>query len=413
MSSTSWKRCVLLLLFAPAIAGAAPVTVDEAISTALDRNATILGLRAEIEGLRARVRGTSRLLRSNPEVAGAFGPRRSSGEETTNDLEVSLSQELELFGQRSARRDSAAATVQAAEGRLESRRVEVVAEVRTVFARALAGEQRLAIADESLELAKAELNAAEQRLASGATSRMEVNAARATLGRAARDRAAAVQRRSAALATLVVLTGVEPGEPLELRGELAAEASSSGDIDANMAKALERRADIAAARGDRDAARADARLASRSALPNPRVGVSYAEEGDPRGNARIVQGTLAIDLPLFDRNQEERGAAAARERQAEVALAALTRVARGEVTQAVARLEAAIEGTRAWTGGPLEAVAENMRLVDEAYRAGKVDFYQLLLIRRETLEARNGYVDALEELHAAKAELLRATGSIE
>ena len=79
----------------------------------------------------------------------------------------------------------------------------------------------------------------------------------------------------------------------------------------------------------------------------------------------------------------------------------------------MARLEAAVEATRAWTGGPLEAVAENMRLVDEAYRAGKVDFFQLLLIRRETLEARNGYVDALEELHAAKAELLRATGSIE
>ena len=54
-----------------------------------------------------------------------------------------------------------------------------------------------------------------------------------------------------------------------------------------------------------------------------------------------------------------------------------------------------------------------MSLVDEAYRAGKVDFFQLLLMRRETLEARNGYVDALEELHAAKAELLRATGSIE
>ena len=300
MSTTSWKKCVLLLLFAPAIAGAAPVTVDEAIATALDRNATLLALRAEIEGLRAQVRGASRLMRSNPEIAGAFGPRRSSGEESTNDLEVSLSQELEIFGQRSARRDAAAATLAAAEGRLESRRVEVAAEVRAAFARALADEQRLAVADESLALAKQELQAAEQRLLSGATSRMEVNAARAVVGRAARERAAAVQRRSAAYGSLVVLTGVDPGEPLQLAGELSAGPPAESGLDANLEKALERRADIAAARREVDAARAEARLAARSALPKPRVGVSYAEEGDPRGDARIVQGTLAFDLPLFD-----------------------------------------------------------------------------------------------------------------
>lgn len=413
MASTSWKKCVLLLLLSPAIVGAAPVTVDEAISAALDRNASILALRAELEGLRAQVRGASRLMRSNPEIAGAYGPRRSSGEESTNDLEVSLSQELEIFGQRSARRDAAAATFAAAEGRLESRRVEVAAEVRTAFARALADEQRLAVADESLALAKEELEAAEQRLRSGATSRMEVNAAHAAVGRAARERAAAVQRRSAAYGRLVVLTGVDPGEPLQLAGELAEGAPGESGLDGDLERALERRPDLAAARREVDAARAEALLAARSALPTPRVGVSYVEEGDPRGSARILQGTLAFDLPVFDRNQEERGAASARERQAALALAALTRAARGEVALALARLEAAIDATRAWTGGPLEAVAENMRLVDEAYRAGKVDFFQLLLIRRETLEARNGYVDALEELHAAKAELLRATGSIE
>lgn len=56
-----------------------------------------------------------------------------------------------------------------------------------------------------------------------------------------------------------------------------------------------------------------------------------------------------------------------------------------------------------------------MTLVDEAYRASRVDFFQLLLIRRETLEARIGDVDvdALEELHAAAAELLRAAGRID
>jgi cobalt-zinc-cadmium efflux system outer membrane protein len=404
---------MLLWLSAPEIARGATITLEQAVSTALERNARILAQRAEVEGARATARGASRLVRANPEVQGAWGPRRSPGEQTTTDFEVSLSQELEVFGQRAARRDASAALVAAAEGRLQASRVEVAAEVRTAFARALAADQRLGIADESLALAREELAAAEERLRSGAASRIELNAARAALGRAARERAEAVQRRAAARAALVALTGVESAEPVELAGELDGAVKAGEPVDQLTETALARRSDVAAARREVEAARAEKRLAARSAFPNPRLGASYAEEGDPRGDARIVQGTLAFDLPLFDRNQEERGIAAARAQRAEIALAALTRAARADVAQAVARLEAAAEAARAWTGGPLEAVTENMKLVDEAYRAGKVDFFQLLLIRRETLEARNGYVDALEELHAAKAELLRATGSIE
>jgi cobalt-zinc-cadmium efflux system outer membrane protein len=404
---------VLSSLIGPVIARAAAITVEQAVSTALERNARILAQRAEVDGARARARGASRLVRANPELEAAYGPRRSPGDETTTDFEVSLSQELELFGQRAARSDASAALLSAAEGRLQAARVEVAAEVRTAFARALAAEERLGIADESLALAREELSAAEERLRSGATSRLEVNAARAALGRAARERAETVHRRAAARAALVVLTGVEPVESVELVGALAAAVPAGETLDQLTERGLGRRSDIAAARREVEAARAEGRLAARSAFPNPRVGASYAQEGDPGGNARIVQGTLAFDLPLFARNQEERGVAAARERQAEIALAALTRAARAEIAQAVARLDAAADAARAWTGGPLEAVTENMKLVDEAYRAGKVDFFQLLLIRRETLEARNGYVDALEELHAAKAELLRATGSIE
>ena len=411
MSPMFWKTCLLILV--PAVAGAAPLTLDEAVTTALEKNPGILSLQAEIAGARGRLRGASRLVRANPELEGAYGPRRTPGEESTNNLDVSLTQELEVFGQRAARVDAAEALLAAAEGRLEARRIEVAAEVRTAFARALAAEQRLTIAAESLALAQEELAAAEARLRSGASSRIEVNAARGAIGRAARERAAAAQRRTAASTALVVLTGADPAEPVEPKGTLDAEVRAIGTLEALVEKALTGRKDVAAARRELDAARAERRLAGRVAFPNPRLGVSYSEEGDERGTARITQGILAFDLPIFDRNQEERGAAAARERQAEVALAALTRATRAEVAQAVARLEAARAAAQAWTGGQLAAVTENMTLVDEAYRAGKVDFFQLLVIRRETLEARNGYVDALEELHAAEAELLRSIGSIE
>ena len=43
---------------------------------------------------------------------------------------------------------------------------------------------------------------------------------------------------------------------------------------------------------------------------------------------------------------------------------------------------------------------------------GKLDFAQLLLFRRETIEARRGYIEALDELNRAEAQLSRTLGRL-
>lgn len=77
---------------------------------------------------------------------------------------------------------------------------------------------------------------------------------------------------------------------------------------------------------------------------------------------------------------------------------------------AVARLLAA---QAAVSGDVLAAAQENLALSNVAYAAGKVDFLQLLLVRRDTLEARRGYIETLEVLNDASAQLARAVGSEE
>ncbi|MCM2333874.1 MAG: TolC family protein [Anaeromyxobacteraceae bacterium] len=404
---------LLALLVLPAGARAAPtLTLDRALSLALDQNPGLLALQSEVAASRARLEGASLLLQSNPELEGAAGPRSTAGTRGT-DFSVTLSQRLELFGQRAARSDASRALLGSAEARLAGRRVEVAAEVREGFGRWLGARQRDRIAAEALDLARQALAAAETRQAAGAASRIEVNAARAVLGRAARERSAAALRLASAKAGLLLLLGLDPAEPAEPEGDLALEAP--GPVvatDTLVQQALALRPDLQAARLEVDAAAAEHRLAGREALPNPRLGVSYAEEGDPANPARIAQAILAFDLPLFNRNQAARGVAAARQQQAARALEALTRSVRAEVALAASRLASAQAAAQAYAGGLLSGLEENMQLVTEAYRAGKVDFFELLVIRRETLEARNGYVDALEELLAAKAGLSRAIGSI-
>jgi cobalt-zinc-cadmium efflux system outer membrane protein len=403
----------LALLVLPVGARAAPtLTLDRALSLALDQNPSLLALRSEVAASRARLEGASLLLQSNPELEGAAGPRSSGGTRGT-DFSVTLSQRLELFGQRAARSDASRALLGSAEARLAGRRVEVVAEVREGFGRWLGARQRDHIASEALDLARQALAAAETRQAAGAASRIEVNAARAVLGRAARERSAAALRLASARAGFLLLLGLDPTEPAEPEGVLALDAPGPEvPPDTLVQQALSQRPELQAARLEVDAAAAEQRLAGREALPNPRLGVSYAEEGDPANPARIAQAILAFDLPLFNRNQAARGVAAARQQQAARALEALTRSVRAEVALAASRLASAQDAAQAYAGGLLAGLEENMQLVTEAYRAGKVDFFQLLVIRRETLEARNGYVDALEELLAAKAGLSRAIGSI-
>lgn len=403
---------IILCLTLSAAEQTPSLTVQQSIELALERNPTILSIRAEVAAARARLDGASVLLRSNPEIEGSAGPRRSPDGRST-DLGLGVSQQVEIFGQRGARIDAAEALVASAEATLENRRVEVAAQVREAFARRLAAAQRLRIAGEALALAEEALRAAEARLRSGAASKIEVNAARSSLGRAVRERALAVQRDSAAVGSFIVLVGLDPGAPVTLQGDLSVTAGELPALPSLVERALSQRFDVGAARHEVEAARAERRLAGREALPSPRFGVTYSEESDAGEKARITQGVLAFDLPLFNRNQGGRGVAAARLVQTERALEALTRAVHTEVAVAATRVSAAAAAAQAYAGGLLTGLEENMELVNEAYRAGKVGFFELLVIRRETLEARIGYIDALEELQASRAQLARALGSME
>jgi cobalt-zinc-cadmium efflux system outer membrane protein len=402
------RRALALALLLPfAAAGADRVGVEDAVEVALQRNASLLSLQAELAATRARLAGASLLVQENPELELAAGPRWSGGERST-DWEVGISQRLELYGQRGLRREAARQLVAAAEARLEMRRVDVAAEVRTAFYRALAAGEQAKLASAAFDLADEALKAAETRQRSGAASTIEVNTARIALGRSLRERSEAEQRRTSAIGAMILLLGLDAREGFTLKGKLDPSTSEAVDAETVSKAAIERRSDLAAARRELEAAKAEARLAGRTAYPNPRLGVTYSEEE----RAQILKGAIAIDLPLFQRNQAERGVANARVEQAARAAEALERQIRAEVMVAVERLRTAAAATKAFGGAAITSAHENLQLGNEAYRAGKVDLFQLLVIRREALDARTGYLAALEELASAEAEVKRVSGSV-
>ena len=206
-----------------------------------------------------------------------------------------------------------------------------------------------------------------------------------------------------------MLLGLEAAEPIELAGELSI-PEEPAHLDANevLQAALANRHDLVAARQDLLAAEAGQRVAVREAVPTPVLGARFAREADEE----IILGTLSFELPLFDRNQAAQGVASAWASQAALALLALELRVREEARLAVLRHDTAHAAAQAYAGDVAQAMQENLSMVDEGYRAGKIDFFQLVVIRRETLESRRSYIEALEELNSAEAELGRVIGRL-
>lgn len=382
------------------------MTLEEATRQALTSNPDIRTLAASVAAARARLAGASLWFQGNPSVTATAGPRTSPAGDSV-DSSFQVLQPFEIAGQRGLRMDAATAGLGAVEAELQALRTDVAARVREDFGRALAAEQRAQLAAEAFDVGQQGVNAADERFRAGAAARLEVNTARVELGRLARARGEAARRRAEAFAALHLVLGLDPTERVTLREETPPDLPVA-EPDELVREALANRAELTAARLALDSARAEARLASRERIPSPRLGVSYAREQE--SDTSIVQGVLSFDLPLFNRGQAARGETASRVVQLEVALEAAERRVRQDVLTAFARLDVARTAADAYAGEVVRAMQENLDLSAESYRAGKIDFLQLLVIRRQTLEARAEHIDVLEELNAARAQFSRALG---
>jgi cobalt-zinc-cadmium efflux system outer membrane protein len=384
------------------------LSVEQAIRLALRNGAEVRAAGVAVEAAEAQKSNAGILLRHNPSVEAGVGPR-TRGVERSLDLHLGLQQPIEIAGQRSKRKQSAAADLNAARARLESQRAALAAEVRSAFVHVLAVAEERKIAKDAVALARAAMAAADDRFRSGAASRIEVNTARVELGRAARAELQSAREHASALADLRLLIGLDAAVPLTLVGDLRQSSSRrSLELGPLITQARQHRSDLAAARWEVESSRAAVSLAVREAVPTPRIGASYGREED----ANILLGTLSLDLPLFNRNQVAATDARARLKQAELTVELLDRRLTQEVSLAVQRVETARAALGVFNEAIIKASEENATLATEGYKAGEIDFLQLALLRRDTLEASRGHIEALEEVANAEANLDRVLGVI-
>lgn len=400
------------------------ITLSEAQRRALAQNPAFLAERQEYNIARGDLT-RARVYRFNPELELEAPGMGTSG--ALGEYEARLSQEVEWAGARGLRIRAASIGLERAESTVQNAARQTLADVSTAFYAALAGEQRLAVARELLQLNQQLLDATRIQAREGEISSMDANLAEIEAGRA-RARVLAAQREAtSARLELQRLTGILPDGEIRLQDEFPdAPSLASLDQDSLIGLSLARRPDLAARSRAVSQFEALTRLARREAIPNLRIGVFVEREqlttvgsglpGAPGGGSvlespRVGLG-VSMPVPLFDRNQGLVAQRAAETEQARLGRAATELAVRSQVTDAYRAYRAASEEVRVYEEEVLQPARENQELLETAYRAGKVNLPTLLLLRNQLLDAELGYWDAWLARRRALVGLEAATASL-
>ncbi|HET9983419.1 MAG TPA: TolC family protein [Longimicrobiales bacterium] len=382
-------------LSAPA-AAQRPVTMEEAVASALATGPRVALARADSAAARAAV-VTARAF-PNPSLALDYTkdpPRRH----------VLLEQPLELPWVRSARIGAARSAAEAATYTLQAERAAVRYLVQAAYARAAAAQEVRRLSERNARDGQELLRITQERQRAGDASELDVELARVTAGQL--ESAALSDSADALLAVLDLqsLIGLATDRvEVTLADSLAAPQAAPPPV------APARPLRVAAAELALRSRRSQEMFVRRSRVPVPSLRAGL-DQGEPGGDNRALPAFgISLPLPVFNRGRGDVAEAHAEAVRAEAELAQAQR------ESAAAR--AAAERQRAVA---IERVARDRLIVRDAqrvtemsltaYREGAAPLVNVLEAQRNARDALRQYVTDLAASRTAEAAYLLAVSA--
>ena len=406
MNTRRLTQVVLLLLLAYEIAGPPnvllaqtgnPMTLEQALNRARLRAPALLSARVRIDEARGRLQGASIRFQTNPVIEGTMGPRFSNQGKFT-DADVSVSQDFEAFGRRSARISGAQAGVTRAIAFSQETGRQLLRDVAASFMKALAANEKLKALTAADKIAADFLSIAEKRYQAGDVPILDVNLARITSARTHAELRSGQAEQANTLGELRVLLGMPADELFMPAGDL----KSLGQYDLDtLVGAAQDRPDIRVLKSELSEAESEARLGN--TFKSPDVGVIGRYVRDQGDN--ITQAGFRITLPVFSRGQELSATGNARASRIKVELEAAKTAIRNEINSAFDAYRFRAEAAKELETSALPSLQANETLARRSYEEGEIGLTELLLIRREILEIRLSYVSTLLEAALADIDL--------
>ena len=445
------RPVALLILFGLAlpVAGlAAPMTADEAVRIALQKNTNIVQAEASVlsarsglwsaysrvlpsVGLDASRNGSftseatgSQALGASVVSSRAFDSERYSGSYGVSGR-WSVFDPSAIAGLSSARAAMRGATY----GRAASR-ADVRLETRRRFYAVVKAMHLARVSSQALRLSRDDERRVRALFEVGSVSKSDllkarVRTAQSQLDSLVSDHAVISQRLS-----LAEQLGMGEQQLSEVDSTLTAEHQ---EVDAStlLAEARSHRPDIVAAESDLRSAELGLRSAHWARLPSVNLSGSYTPSGISSSkffdtaahdnsistqseSKKSVSGQVAVSFNLFDGFATDALVASARSQllRSRETRDALLRNLEGEVRQVMLNYQEAIE-REALSRQALESAAENLNLVQQKYNVGSATILDLIDSQVQLQRAQSDLVSALADIRVAEAAVDRVRGKSE
>lgn len=394
LPSSGWGRALVLaaMLHSSVVLAddaVATLSVDDAVSHALSRHPSLRSAEATLRTAQG-ARGDAAFLNKNPTVSAW----------ASTDLEranLQLLQPVSLTAQGAFTRSASSHRVDSATASLERTEREVAASTRLAYVQAAVATKQVEVAEEGAALAERLAFAVTRKHEEGEASLLDLRLARLAQVQASVRLAEARKAQSSALRVLAswTLEALTPGTVLTEALTAAPEATS----------APQERADLTAARQRLLAAEQQLKVQQAATLPAVSIGANVSiEDGQT-----WVGPSVSATLPVFNRNQTGRGAAAAQISVAESQVASLEAVIATEQSTAAHRVretDALLEATSPATTNDAHLA---LKSIEAGVLAGELDLPTALLLQSQVLDGEMAILQLGGLVATARIDLLLAS----
>jgi cobalt-zinc-cadmium efflux system outer membrane protein len=375
------------------------VTIDDAVREAADHNLTLV---AEHYGVRvAQARILAARLRPNPVFTyNAMLPERVIYDSGVNPLEHVFRTDVIFEGgaKRERRIEVAERARSVAELQFLNTMRTIVLDVQSAFVDVVLTTNNLSVARESLDAFNALVRVNTERVRTGDLSHVELARSRLAALQFQNDVRQQASKLVIAQNKLKTLMGRVGPEPIAVAGELRRDTQPVA-LDVVRRRALARRPDIEALRGDQARSTAEVRLQLAQGKVDYTVSGEFHRQRAPHDIAGNEYGVyLSAPIPIFNRNQGEVARARQEQQQIEAKIRALEAEVINEVEAAYEAYAASRDVVESIETQMLAQARDVRATTEYSYRRGEASFVEFLDAVRAFNETMLGYNDARAEL---------------
>ena len=402
--------CALFIITSPAAAlETDKLTLEQAITLGLEKNPDLQTLRLDEESAKGQNEKARLLLINNPTIEGAVSKKdkpEEEGDGKFTNYGFKLSQEFEIAGQRGVRIDVAEKELARMRSEIKDKERVLISDVKDAFARSLALKKKSILAREIVRLNDELLGYTKIKHEAGEVSGLDVNLSEVELSKAKKELLLAEREYRESLLALQGLLGLSPDMSFAIEGDLPSEAPALPDKEALKTLALSHRPDSKAAAFEMEKTEFALKLVKKEAFPNITLSGFYDRDED----RNVVGLEISIPLPFFDRKQAEKKEAFAKAEGAKIKAAGLKKTVEREIDQALNDIISAIEELSLFRKEILVKAAENLNLLNLAFKEGKIGFFEVRLAQKDTIEAQLAYIEAQTRAQLALNAIEKTTG---